>query len=1036
MIRGNKGIALILVVSILTVVAITVVSFIFTMRLESRAAANYLWQKKAGYIAEAGIAHARAILREDKAGDFMDTYGDAWRSVFSGSHIDNNDDGKGDSGWIEVVSDGKAPGRYAVLVEDEAAKVNINTAGFHNESPLKVTQGAGPFEVSLEAFLQAKGIVSAEAIAEGIIAYRYGEDNAPGERGIDDNHNSVFLSNDGVDNDADGEIDQPAEGIDEPQEFIPEHPFGEDRPFLATEQIRQVEGVSDALYGKLRQAVTVYSRTASTDSRGNLQRAINCIDARQLLDVLLESGVSDPWQKCVNIVDFADADFAQSTVVRTVKKVYTADLGPRGDWLWQGDHYQSQTSGGAGGNWSWWGIPVGQYYVICYGLQEGQDVGDVTIDGLTHRNLDSGNIFFKSITINEEAHPFFPQGGIGCLRLSIHNNEGLGRTCYFKYIELCSAEGKLLSEVKEIRGVEGIRINEVMVKPTKELVSAAGHAPGGDWSWQGGHYQNAVAAGGVTGEGTWLWEDIPDGEYYLTVFAAEDSQIVGDVRAHGAMQENMRSGERFTERETVRVSAGKFRLDIQNNLSEGTCYFKSALLSQQPDAEYIELVNLTPRVVSLDGWSLEATGTDGWPASIPLGTSIGPGEYLVLAVDKADFCLGIDANAISFEDVWGGLAAAQLDFSRSITSYSDMFEEGGGKLTLRDEKGNIVDIQEYSFSSVKPYISLERGDPTAGGTDQVWFASSDLSGATPGRKNNNAGIIVIEGEETIEHGLDEVLLKNSAFANLGELAQVSCANAWEKLGIEDLMGLADQLTVYSLRLEAEGHKQAGAWAENLRPPPLTAWFLSQNKGEVGTWLWDEQERIPNGVYNLYLYGEKDEAVSLSLHLADDSWTPFTPALTPGANNGVCYGRIEIGQASPISLPAGKIEVQVKNVSANETAHFDYIRLSPLAYVAGKLNINTASVEALQALPLIDEPTARRIINSRPLGNKEAKARGIGDVLSGDILDSEPGAKLTKFGAVSNLITVRSDSFQIISTGQALHNGRVMAEKRIRTVIER
>ena len=155
-----------------------------------------------------------------------------------------------------------------------------------------------------------------------------------------------------------------------------------------------------------------------------------------------------------------------------------------------------------------------------------------------------------------------------------------------------------LDETEEIRGAEGIRINEFMAKPTAELAVSAEQSPGGDWQWKDGYYENPVSAGGIEGEGSWIWQNIPSGEYYLTVFAASEDQIVGDVLADGVTQENMRSGERFTKHETVTVSGGKFRLDIRNNLSEGSCFFKSALLSQQPDAEYIELVNLTADEVS------------------------------------------------------------------------------------------------------------------------------------------------------------------------------------------------------------------------------------------------------------------------------------------------------------------------------------------------------------------------------------------------------------------------------------------------------
>jgi hypothetical protein len=762
--------------------------------------------------------------------------------------------------------------------------------------------------------------------------------------------------------------------------------------------------------------------------------------------VFLRSSVTSPWQKAVNLVDFADSDFVQSMVMKSTLPLYTKDQGPKGDWQWVGAHYESKTYGGIKGIWTWTDISAGEYFLILHGRKPNQYIGDVTYGGLTRVHTLSGETFniFPSGTISIED----AGGGRGSLTLSIQNNEELGTTCYFKYIELCSAEGRVQGATLEVKGTEGIRINEIMIQPIVELRSASSQSPGGDWFWQGDHYQNAQADAGPSGEGTWLWYDIPDGEYYLTVFTPQAQQTVGDVLADGAMQENMRSADRFSEHETITISGGVFRLDIQNNLSSGSCYFKSAILSQQPDAEYIELVNLTPSEVSLDGWSIEGSGIDGWPASIPLGTTIGPGDYLILAVDKEDGCPGVSGNGISFENVWGKLSATQLDFTRSLTSYSDMIDDapagGSGGIILRDSRGNIVDAQVYSSSQISPYISLEKGDPTY----NSWFISLDLSGATPAKKNNNSSIIETRGEEIIEHSLDEVEIRNSPLANLGEIVQVSSGSAWKKIEQKDLIGLADRLTVYSLRLEAEGHKQSGAWSESLRQSPQTPWFSSQSLGEVGAWLWDEQERIPNGVYNLYLYGNSAEAISVSLHLADDSWTAFTPALIPGANCAVCYGRIEIGTGNSGSLPANKIEMRIKNASTGNSAHFDYIRLAPRPYVAGKININTASADVLQALPLIDQQTAQRIIKYRPYGNKEEKGRGIGDILSEEserigqivfmryILDNKYAERIAKFSAISNLITVRSDTYQIIATGQALHNGRVMAEKRIRAVIRR
>ena len=53
---AEKGIALIIVISILAIVSIMAISFTFTMRLEAKSAANYQISTQAGYLAEAGLA--------------------------------------------------------------------------------------------------------------------------------------------------------------------------------------------------------------------------------------------------------------------------------------------------------------------------------------------------------------------------------------------------------------------------------------------------------------------------------------------------------------------------------------------------------------------------------------------------------------------------------------------------------------------------------------------------------------------------------------------------------------------------------------------------------------------------------------------------------------------------------------------------------------------------------------------------------------------------------------------------------------------
>ncbi|MCX5693246.1 MAG: hypothetical protein NTX47_06160 [Candidatus Omnitrophica bacterium] len=118
--RQEKGIALILVISVLAIAGIMAVSFAFTMRLDLKAAANYLESTRASYLSQAGITYAQQILKEDDRN--IDSFEDKWRTIFAGGDVDNDGDGQADSKWLNVYSEeGEIVGRYAVLVKDETS---------------------------------------------------------------------------------------------------------------------------------------------------------------------------------------------------------------------------------------------------------------------------------------------------------------------------------------------------------------------------------------------------------------------------------------------------------------------------------------------------------------------------------------------------------------------------------------------------------------------------------------------------------------------------------------------------------------------------------------------------------------------------------------------------------------------------------------------------------------------------------------------------------------------------------------------------
>ncbi|MDP2895379.1 MAG: hypothetical protein Q8Q12_02320 [bacterium] len=240
-----------------------------------------------------------------------------------------------DSRWIMVAivdpatGEKRLAGRFAVCIEDENAKVNTNTAGNPDPQTLswehRQNMGFTTAEVNLGAVFEGLGNLFGKVFsdpcryphgldsrtAHDIVAYRYGwRPSASGDDGIvpglrgDDNSTErmpPFLrqNQNGIDDDGDGQIDEPGEETDEPGEFDPYEPtesrgpgqllageicppgttglMGDDTPFLTVSHIKMAESrwlakeyaipeknhdppyPKDRLYRCLLPYVTVYS---------------------------------------------------------------------------------------------------------------------------------------------------------------------------------------------------------------------------------------------------------------------------------------------------------------------------------------------------------------------------------------------------------------------------------------------------------------------------------------------------------------------------------------------------------------------------------------------------------------------------------------------------------------------------------------------------------------------------------------------------------------------------------------------------------
>ena len=287
--KEEDGYILVVIIGILTIFSLMTITFASLSRIETRATRNYADSIKCEMVAKAALEHAIYIIRKDKFGDDDIAYnndtsdsnydynvssGDAsWPGdgVFNGSDYDNDGDSTNESRWIyfpattstlDIRLPGKLRARYAVLIaDDREARVNINVTGNRtNGVAHSSNEGWSTFEIDLSHTIEKVSNINsglADNIASNIIDARYGTDTKAGNS-APLNDNSGIVPNpqtDNLDNDGDwieandtnnngipdsGEKnvdeDDYSESIDEPSEFNPIFPYGDDVPFgLLTE---------------------------------------------------------------------------------------------------------------------------------------------------------------------------------------------------------------------------------------------------------------------------------------------------------------------------------------------------------------------------------------------------------------------------------------------------------------------------------------------------------------------------------------------------------------------------------------------------------------------------------------------------------------------------------------------------------------------------------------------------------------------------------------------------------------------------------
>lgn len=306
---------------------------------------------RAGYdarsLAEAGLAHAKAMLWADAilTDPRYDAYSDLWRTAFDGTlarrppevNVSGLTRGSPAAGgreaiWFPVRNErGALIGRYAVLIEDESAKINLNVASLI--PPQRAHEGLSPCEILLGDGTKSGIPLSVQALAN-LMQFKYGPNGVPGARG-DDNFNNATLMADGLDNNANGLIDELDEGVDEPEEYNAARPYGDDRAFFSLREAWATavpnQPWSSAGFAAFRSTATLHSRDAGLRwdpaTRSWLPRQhLNVASARELHRTLATANQRFPFegnQRQLRRLAAAAADYRdENAVLSTVASEY------------------------------------------------------------------------------------------------------------------------------------------------------------------------------------------------------------------------------------------------------------------------------------------------------------------------------------------------------------------------------------------------------------------------------------------------------------------------------------------------------------------------------------------------------------------------------------------------------------------------------------------------------------------------------------------------------------------------------------------
>lgn len=322
----KAGAALILALGFLALIAVMAVTFATMMRFEEKTGRNSLYQIQARQIAGAAFQYAIGVLKKDLSDDqsgstsppsMYDAADEGWITGFAGTAVDLDNNGSAESKWIYVHQNANGTGpviaRFAILIQDEAGKMNLNTAGPGLQGTnTNQSEGWSPYELDLQ---ELPGIGA--TTAANIFSYRKGINVVPGADVSqtnmgDDNKNNTPLERDGIDNDADATIDETNEGLDSPTEFDPEIPYQDDHPITSLEELTKVSGIGSSTLNNLKAHTTVSSYDSNQYWSGSSwvrKTTLNhLLSTGQLYNLINASSAAERYRVSANMIDGSDRD--------------------------------------------------------------------------------------------------------------------------------------------------------------------------------------------------------------------------------------------------------------------------------------------------------------------------------------------------------------------------------------------------------------------------------------------------------------------------------------------------------------------------------------------------------------------------------------------------------------------------------------------------------------------------------------------------------------------------------------------------------